>query len=52
MVAMLSDYFPQVLELQAAGHVIDIDGKRTAKILAKPMDAELGKIHKDKERGQ
>lgn len=52
MVAMLSDYFPQVLELQAAGHVVEMDGKRTAKILAKPMDAELGKIHKDKERGQ
>lgn len=52
MVAMLSDYFPQVLELQAAGHVVEMDGKRTAKILAKPMDAELGKIQKDKERGQ
>ena len=52
MVAMLSDYFPQVLELQAAGHVVEMDGKRTARILAKSMDVELGKIHKDKERGQ
>lgn len=52
LVNILADYFPQVLELQAAGHVIEIDGKRAAKILAKPMDDELGKIHKNKERGQ
>jgi Flp pilus assembly pilin Flp len=52
LVNMLADYFPQVLELQAAGHVIEMDGKRTAHILAKPMDAELGKIQKDKERGK
>ena len=52
LIEILAVYFPQVLELQAAGHVIEIDGKRAAKILAKPMDDELGKIHKNKERGQ
>lgn len=50
LIDMLAAYFPEALEAMRTPAVLDTD--RTAAALAGPMDRELGKLAKKKERGR